>query len=207
MAMIAKNIAVTIVMTMLGHAAWSASFDCRKAHSRVEDLICATDSLSTLDSRLGRAYAMALHDAYPAQRPTLISNQKEWLQNVRDRCGDIPCLTTSYQSRVHALSSLKTQKTAAEYVTDDKEWQAQTANFESSLHAEGIPGSLSCALLVRLVVDGNDASYGAVCSLGARRLMLCNDTLVGKLTVDFGSIIERGEALADFAANNCPPGG
>lgn len=205
--MIAKNIAVSIVMTMICHAAWSASFDCRKARTRVENLVCATDLLSTLDSRLGRAYSMAFHDAYPAQKPTLISNQKEWLQNVRDRCSDIPCLTTSYRSRLHALSSFNTHKTAAEYVTDDKEWQAQTASFASSLHARGISGSLSCVLLVRLVVDGNDDSYGAICSLDARRLMLCDDTLVGKLTVDFGSIIERGEALADFAANNCPPGG
>jgi uncharacterized protein len=191
-------------------SARAASFECEKARAHVEKLVCATEYVSVLDSRLGRAYALAIHDAYPKQKPGLISDQKAWIESTRDRCNDVECLTNAYMSRLRVLTAVKTAKTSAEYVTEEIELSAQTSAFQTALRTAGIPRSLSCTLMVRLVSDqfvGRDQSYGAICTMDSHRLMLCNDTMIGKLTVAFSPSSERGETVADFTANNCPPGG
>ena len=197
-----------LALLAMCNSSWAASFRCEKGRTDVEKLVCTTESLSELDSRLGRAYALALNDASPDQRPGVISEQKKWLESVRNRCAGVACLTMAYVSRLHVLSSIRTGNTTAEYVTDEKELSAQTSAFQRSLARAGTPGNLSCALMVRLISDqqiGRDQSYGATCTLNGHQLTLCDDTMVGKLTVKSGSL--NGAAVADFVADNCPPGG
>jgi hypothetical protein len=55
--------------------------------------------------------------------------------------------------------------------------------------------------------SGREASYGAICTLNNLGIMVCNDTMVGKLTVKWLGFTYTGTSLADFTQNNCPPGG
>jgi uncharacterized protein len=208
--MYAKSAGPVVVLWIASSAAWAASFQCDKARTHVEELVCATESVSVLDSRLGRAYALVIHDTNANQRPGVIAEQRAWIETVRDRCTDVQCLTTAYMSRLQVLTAIKTAKTSAVYVMDEKEMSGQTSDFENSLHRVGISGSLSCTLMVRLVDDqftGKEQSYGATCHIDSRPILLCDDTMVGKLTVSFSSPSDRAPAVADFTANNCPPGG
>lgn len=80
----------------------SASFDCAKAASRIENAICASPVLSGLDSDLDAAYRATLADS--SNPKGVRQAQREWLKANRNRCGDEACLRTVYQQRISALA-------------------------------------------------------------------------------------------------------
>ncbi len=87
---------------LLGHA---ASFDCSKATSRVEVLICAESELSKLDDDLMAAYGAA--SAVPDSAEQVRRDQRQWL-NVRNACGDSTCIKSAYVGRLSDFSSVQT---------------------------------------------------------------------------------------------------
>lgn len=62
------------------------SFDCAKAKTRAEQVICANPELAVLDRRLSRIYTELQQTLPAAQRKSLIADQRAWLA-VRDDCG------------------------------------------------------------------------------------------------------------------------
>jgi glucose/arabinose dehydrogenase/uncharacterized protein YecT (DUF1311 family) len=85
-------------------AAHAASFDCRKAGTKVETLVCADPGLSKLDDRLAEAYESALARA---TAPTVVENsQVAWLRTQRNACGDADCLRREYTARIAALQAM-----------------------------------------------------------------------------------------------------
>ncbi len=81
--------------------ALGASFDCRRASTRVEVLICSDAVLSTLDDQLDASYKTV--DAGRAL-PGLREEQRAWLAQ-RARCGDAACLGDLYRRRIADLSA------------------------------------------------------------------------------------------------------
>ena len=75
----------------------AASFDCSKAKSKTEKLICSDNELSKLDGDLGRLYKEALHI------PGMKAEQKKWLTSLK-KCGDAACLKVAYQERMDGIS-------------------------------------------------------------------------------------------------------
>lgn len=206
-----KSTALFAAATLASSIALGAGFDCQKAATRVEKLICENGQLGRLDSRLDSAYRLALNEAYPAEKPQLVSAQKQWLRSVRDRCDTTDCLLRAYSERLAVLSLVKTEKSAAEYVLDEKELADQVSSFEEALRQSGIGGKLShCNIVIRLLepgIAGHDAGYGAICDWNAHPMMLCDDTMIGKLTLKLGSFAISSRTLADYTQANCPPGG
>ncbi len=202
-----------IAVTMLSFGgAMAAGFDCSKAYTPVEKLVCDNETLSRLDTDLGYAYNVAVNHAVPSEKRGLVAGQRDWVSNVRDRCADKDCLANAYSARIHALVSITTNKSIAEYVFDRREFETKASEFQRDLNAFGIAGKLSdCKIMLHLVVDqataGRDMSYGAICSLNARDVMICDDTMVGKFTMKLYGYAESGGELADFTSANCPPGG
>lgn len=90
-------------------AVQGASFDCRKASTAVEKVICADEEISKLDDELGRAYRTAVNIGEHAE---LRRTQTEWLKNRDDVCGDSGpgaqpdrrCLKTAYEFRIWKLA-------------------------------------------------------------------------------------------------------
>jgi uncharacterized protein len=80
----------------------AASFDCARAQSAVERLICSDPQVSELDERLDRAYRAAEVTGM-WQRSELGPDQRDWLKNVRSKCSDAPCLVRAYQARIDEL--------------------------------------------------------------------------------------------------------
>lgn len=74
------------------------SFDCRKAETAIEKMVCADPELSALDEQLATAFAAARArgDVEPA-------HQRAWLKDVRARCADIACLKQVYRVRIEGL--------------------------------------------------------------------------------------------------------
>ena len=79
----------------------AASFDCSKAKTRVEKLICLDDELSKLDETLNEAYIQALNRADIKQQT--IESQRQWLKNARNVCQNAECIKNAYETRIKEL--------------------------------------------------------------------------------------------------------
>ena len=83
--------------------AGAASFDCAKAASRVEHMVCNDPDLTNLDSQLAAAYAGALDrslhpDAVAAQ-------ERAWLRR-REDCAAPKCLAAAYVRQIALLGAM-----------------------------------------------------------------------------------------------------
>jgi uncharacterized protein len=87
-------IACTVIAVSLPPQAAAQSFDCRKATTDVEKMICADKTLSKLDEELAQVFAAARKRVDP-----IVIGQPAWLRNVRSPCGDVECLKSAYASR------------------------------------------------------------------------------------------------------------
>jgi uncharacterized protein len=92
---------------LLTAPAAAASFDCAKAGTKVEKLICATPELGELDERMAAAFAEIGPEPQPEKSwghwgPRL-DDQRRWLHDVRDRCRDAACLRKAYLARIEVL--------------------------------------------------------------------------------------------------------
>jgi uncharacterized protein len=198
-------------MMAVSNLVFAASFDCAKDGTRVEKLICSSEEISKLDSSLGNAYGYIQGITnVKTKRDALIADQKAWITNTRDRCGDLDCLRDAYWARIDVLTSIKTDKLAARYVVDRNLRSAMTAEFQRWLNRVGITGTLTaCDLMIELTDTeaGRDRSYGAICKLNGRTIMVCNDTMLGNLTLKLYGFVIDAESLAYFTKDNCPCGG
>lgn len=97
-------------------------------------------------------------------------------------------------------------------ITDQQEISERASDFESDLNQLGIAAKLNCDLLIGSQGDSDDESFGAICDMkisGKKptSIMLCNDTMIGKLTIKaYGFSIDKQE-LAAFTEANCRSGG
>lgn len=84
-------------------AKFSPSFDCLKASTKAEKLICANENIASLDVQLLQAYKKLL-DGYKDPK-ALKKEQKEWVKNTRDVCTSVDCMVKAYNSRIEDLES------------------------------------------------------------------------------------------------------
>jgi uncharacterized protein len=93
------------------------SFDCRKATTAVERMICADAELSTLDEQMAQAFSDARQHV-----ETSVIGQPAWLKNVRNRCANVECLKDTYQKRIAHLDTLSPAATnsGAQTLPDDE---------------------------------------------------------------------------------------
>ena len=108
------------IFPLCGHA---ASFDCAKAASPTEKLICSNPSVSLLDEQLGQAYKQALASAN--DKDLLKQEQMGWIKQQR-ACKDAECLTQTYQARIAQLQKNETA------IAPAQQKQAATVNSNAA---------------------------------------------------------------------------
>ncbi|AIP61430.1 lysozyme inhibitor LprI family protein [Burkholderia pseudomallei] len=81
-----------------------ASFDCAKASSPIEHLICSTPQAADADLRLAAAYSAARAKA--SDPAALKADQRKWMKDERDACSDADCLVKATEGRIHALAAM-----------------------------------------------------------------------------------------------------
>ena len=104
-------VGITFGMLFLLTTAQAASFDCGKAASEVEKIICSDDELSRLDESLNKAYLEALKRTDIKKQ--IIESQRQWLKNERNACQNAECLKNAYETRIKELGLA--------YADDDEE--------------------------------------------------------------------------------------
>lgn len=147
------------LLFMSSHAL-AASFDCTKAATKVEKMICADAELSKLDDTLAASYKSALQSS---ANPALVkSEQVQWMKQNRNSCINSDCLRVTYQQRISELkrsssaggnpslspSSLNPPAT----ITGSYEMSFQNSHGELELFDLG-NGRVKFALLADLVID------------------------------------------------------
>lgn len=97
-------IAAAMLMA-LAPLANAASFDCAKAKSPMEKLICADAPLSALDEQLNTAFKDAITRS--KARPQLVQWQREWIKSYEiTQCKDARCLAQEFSGRIALLQSV-----------------------------------------------------------------------------------------------------
>ncbi len=101
----------------------------------------------------------------------------------------------------------------ARLVNDPVETEGVRAEWEKDFIRLGMKGRISnCRLMLQVFYEGmKDKSYGAVCSFDGgnqpRDILICDDTLVGKLTIKAWGYAESEPNVLSFTKANCPAGG
>lgn len=85
---------------MLSLSVHAASFDCAKAATKVEKLICSDAELSKLDEEMNTVYKTALQDAKHAD--VIKQEQKQWMKRRND-CPAADCLKGYYERQLSML--------------------------------------------------------------------------------------------------------
>jgi uncharacterized protein len=95
-----KRITWVALSLLASASAHAASFDCAKASTNIEKLICGNAELSKLDEEMGEAYKAALRNAgHPISEKQA---QKKWLI-TRDACIDANCVKHAYELRLQEI--------------------------------------------------------------------------------------------------------
>jgi len=92
--------------------AQAASFDCSKAQSKIEKMVCADSGLSRLDEKIAKVYGEVLKKS--SDETLLKKQQRGWLK-ARNQCKDISCLGDHYRGRLAELNEANVFKAEESY--------------------------------------------------------------------------------------------
>lgn len=82
-----------------------ASFNCGKARSQMEKLICSDENLSKADEELNVIYKQAIQIS--SSKPIIIQWQREWIRSFEvTSCRNVSCLMSAFASRINVLKSV-----------------------------------------------------------------------------------------------------
>jgi uncharacterized protein YecT (DUF1311 family) len=112
--LLSVGLALSVSLAALS-TAHAASFDCAKATSAAEKLICATPALSSLDEELAKAYKTLREELDPKGQALLKESQKRWLRYWPVICSEDPtklksatqdpvCIQELYLERLKVLT-------------------------------------------------------------------------------------------------------
>lgn len=82
----------------------SPSFDCHKATTRSEMLICSSQALAAQDVQLMKIYKAVLNTS--SDKESLKKEQLEWRSSQRDTCSTEECISKAYESRIEDLEAV-----------------------------------------------------------------------------------------------------
>jgi len=156
---------ITFALLACAPSCYAASFDCLKAASRTEQIICRDNKLSELDEALTHVYQERLS----ALKDTrfLREQQRTWLLEVRNRCTTATCLIAVYQKRLAQLSVAPT--------------------FPSDICAESDRGTLGDGYCLGSKVDANEQLLSGLVDVlvFSRGLNPAQETAFGKKQADW----------------------
>jgi uncharacterized protein len=154
MRMSIKILALGALTCIAYSAASAASFDCAKAKTKTEKLICSDAGISSLDEALGSAYK----DAYKrvGNKLGIKQSQRDWLSSYQLRsCNDVECLRKELSERIEILNDasglgLPTSNWTGNYV---RYWNGKEDKNTATISVLGLHSG-------RLFISGAALWYG-----------------------------------------------
>jgi uncharacterized protein len=123
--------AIIKVIGIAGVAAFScalqaASFDCAKASTDVEKMICSDSAISQLDSDLGVAYKAAMDKA--ENKDLLKQEQRLWLKAKLNTCQNVGCLSDVYSQRIAQLNAIQSSSLTTSSISQQPKFTLEKGN-------------------------------------------------------------------------------
>ncbi len=134
-----------MVVMVCANTSFAASFDCAKAKTAQETIICSDSSLSNLDDQLDKAYLSAMWRV--GDTGIIKRQQREWVRTIRNNCTSKTCLKEAYGKRIKELNTEGSDKSASnsicpiteksliagwERVSDDGYFEEMAFEYEGS---------------------------------------------------------------------------
>lgn len=88
-----------VALAFVAANSYAASFDCAKAGTKIEKMICASPALNKLDSDLASSYKEAV-----GKDASIKQEQQAWMKE-RNKCPTEACLEESYKERIDNLTN------------------------------------------------------------------------------------------------------
>lgn len=92
-------------LAVLPNLANGASFDCSKATSKAEVLVCQNPELSALDDKLSELYSSVKKQSSNSRQ--LVLDQRAWMAR-RNACQTVECISSAYEARLLELAGSTT---------------------------------------------------------------------------------------------------
>lgn len=211
-----------LLACLLADTACAASFDCAKASSDTEKLICAKPALSSLDDQLQAAYRKASGTVADNNKDMLLKEQRNWIRYARNACTDEACLSRVYRERIDLLqhTGKYIANKASCDIPDSGSCRSVIAYRDPSLRIDSFNKSLAaakpgtrvvgCYKLIDLpagTAHGNH-SFGGICRIDGGWLhgdvLICNDDMVGRFAMDHVEPdAATDEVLIDYVNTKC----
>lgn len=100
----ALNLAILLgAAALMPCVAFAASFDCDRAETKMEQLVCSDPALSRADEKLAAAYERAQKAASDPE--AIRKQQREWLGDTARHCDSAACLKDAYAERIKQLEA------------------------------------------------------------------------------------------------------
>ena len=115
----------------------AASFDCTKAATKSEKLICVDQQVSAADEQLAELYRRILEQS--SDKENVKKEQRNWIKAQRDACPDTSCMLKAYQARIAALEALEPTRTVAQLRTASLTVAQSEAQHQFKVDANGRP--------------------------------------------------------------------
>jgi uncharacterized protein len=93
--------AACLLLTLASPLPLTAMPNCSQARSNVEKLLCTSTELVQLDDAMAKAFREAF--VRTDDKGSLLESQRDWINQERDACNDVPCLREAYRNRMEAL--------------------------------------------------------------------------------------------------------
>jgi uncharacterized protein YecT (DUF1311 family) len=145
---LAKSLLATCLFFCSANFASSASFDCRKAHTQMEVLVCGSPTLDHADMELAKLYGDAKTAALAmtvVDMKALRENQRSWVKYSASNCTERKCLADAYRDQISLLK---------QFVNHPSHGFSLTGEFH------GLPGRVKLLEMPNgLIRFGIDAEY------------------------------------------------
>jgi len=92
----------SVLYLVASNLSFAASFDCAKAGTSIEKMICSNESVSKLDDELSKAYKIGIERT--PEKKIYQSSQNIWLKYNRNICASAECLIDAYKERLKYLT-------------------------------------------------------------------------------------------------------
>ncbi len=117
----------------------AAGFNCKKAHSQVEKMICDSSDLSGADGRLGKVYSQLQKSLPEAERDQLKKEQLGWLKKrdayLSEVCqGDVDCAVRFYDDRIAELETKEPLAVSSSDTSEDRKVYGEVITESSDLN-------------------------------------------------------------------------
>lgn len=208
-----------VLMMLHAGTAAAASFDCTRAATTVEKVICRDDALSRLDDQMTVSYRNKLAAMAAGDKKTLLDEQRSWLRLTRPLCEDAACLQRVYEVRQRWIDACGNgcfeapevyPKANFDYnLVRHRDPNGNNSVFNKDLEKQRLGRVAGCEALVEIAVGTahGDSAFGAVCKVenGKERsvVMVCNDRMLGHFSMTKAQLGLPADQLVDFTIDRC----